>query len=85
MIEALRAGDSSYDDKIAFVYVDWDTYGRQPISRDLRVSRQSTLVMLSDGGEVGRLVAQTAKATIKDLLDKGVTSAPAGAGAACAG
>lgn len=85
MIEALRAGDSAYNDKIAFVYVDWDTYSRQAISRDLRVSRQSTMVMMADGGEVGRLVAQTSKATIKDLLDKGVASARADNAAACAG
>lgn len=70
MIKALRAANSAYDDKITFVHVDWDKHRQSPISRDLKVRYQSTLVMLKGDGEAGRLVAQTGEAKIKGLLDK---------------
>ena len=69
MIKALRTANTEYDRNIAFFYVDWDTHSRSPITKDLDVSRQSTLVMITDKGEVGRLVAQTSKVAIKGLLD----------------
>lgn len=69
MIEALRTANVGYEKKIAFVYVDWDKHRRSKISKDLGVFRQSILVMLTDKGEVGRLVAQTSEGAIKRLLD----------------
>ena len=83
MIEALRASNANYDHKIAFIYVDWDEHSRAPVSRSLRVRRQSTLVMLTKQGEAGRLVAQTSDAAIRGLLD-GAPARPAG-GPACTG
>jgi hypothetical protein len=50
--------------------VDWDKYRRAPISKQFKVRRQATLVMLKADGEVGRLVAATSEASIKALLDK---------------
>ena len=69
MISQLRDVNASYDQKIAFVYVDWDKHSRAPVSRDLGIPRQSTLVMLTDKGEVGRIVAQTGASVIQALLD----------------
>jgi hypothetical protein len=69
VIGNLRAANTNYDQNIAFVYVDWDAHSRSPVSQDLRVSRQSTLVMLNQKGEVGRIVAQTSQGIIKQLLD----------------
>ena len=50
----------------------WDTYRDAPIAKQYKVPYQSTLVMIRESGEVGRLVAQTSKAKIKALLDKGI-------------
>jgi len=52
--------------------VDWDTYGDAAIATQYKVTYQSTLVMVKSSGEAGRLIAQTSKAKIKALLDKGL-------------
>ena len=78
MIEALRSADKAYNQKIAFVEVDWDDHRSSPISKNLKVYRQSTLVMMTGKGEVGRLLARTGKATIKGLLDKGLQAKSVG-------
>jgi hypothetical protein len=70
VIEALRTSDTELDRKIAFVYADWDEHSNSPIANSLRVPRQSTLIMLTSQGEAGRLVAQTSKQAISDLLQK---------------
>lgn len=70
MIGTLRAANAEYDKNIAFVYVDWDQHSRSPVSQDLNIYRQSTLVMLGKKGEVGRIVAQTSEGVIQGLLDK---------------
>ena len=70
MIGTLRANNAEYDKKIAFIYADWDAHSNSPVSRNLKITRQSTLVMLTGNGEVGRLVAQTSTSAIKGLLDK---------------
>ncbi len=71
VLEGLRLENKAYE-KIAFMRVDWDTYGSKPISRDLKIPRRSTLVMFKDGKEVGRIVAGTSVGQIKSLLDKGL-------------
>ena len=73
MTKDLRSADAKYDDKIAFVYVDWDDHRGSPITKRMKVPRQSTLIMLTGEGEVGRLVAQTSKAAIQGLLDMAPT------------
>jgi thioredoxin len=52
--------------------VDWDRYRSHRVTRSRRIPRRSTLVLIRDGKEVGRLVAATGKDTIKALLDKGL-------------
>ena len=80
MISQLRDANAGYDQKIAFVYVDWDKHARSPVSRDLGIPRQSTLVMMTDKGEVGRIVAQTGTSEIQGLLDK---APPRSGGGSC--
>ncbi|MBT4687928.1 MAG: hypothetical protein HOB72_07550 [Rhodospirillaceae bacterium] len=70
MIKALRTANNAYDEKITFVYVDWDLHRRAPISKQLKIWRQSSLVLLKGDSELGRLVAQTSTASIQGLLDK---------------
>ena len=88
MIGALRSADGAYDEKIAFIDVDWDDHRRSPIAKKLKIIRQSTLVMFTgkrvDEGEAGRLFTRTAEAEIKGLLDKGLQAKPAG-GKPCSG
>jgi hypothetical protein len=79
VIGDLRAANTEYDQKIAFVYVDWDVHSRSPVSQDLKIYRQSTLVMLGQKGELGRIVAQTSQGVIQGLLDK-APARPKGSG-----
>jgi hypothetical protein len=85
VIKALRAANGVYEDKVAFVNVNWDTHRRSRISKDLRIPRQATLVVLTGEGEIGRLVAETRKAAIKGLLDKALATARAGDATSCSG
>ncbi|MGI9333254.1 MAG: thioredoxin family protein [Gammaproteobacteria bacterium] len=48
--------------------VNWDTYRRDDIVRELRIPRRSTLVMFKDGKEVGRVIAQTQPEDIEVLF-----------------
>jgi len=70
VIGKLRAANTEYDQNIAFVYVDWDIHRLSPISRSMRVNFQSTLVMMSESGEIDRVVGQTSTGAIQGLLDK---------------
>lgn len=57
---------------ITILRVDWDTYRGSDLVRDLAIPRRSTLVMMQGQDELGRVVAQTSKASIASLLDKGL-------------
>ncbi|MGR3468783.1 MAG: thioredoxin family protein [Shimia sp.] len=67
-IAALRAENPAYD-AITFVRVDWDEYGRGGIAQELSIPRRSTLVVLANGQELGRIVAGTRREDIQALLD----------------
>ncbi len=71
-INALRGANPAYDAAITFYRVDWDSYGNGEFSTALNVPRRSTLVLFRDGAEVGRIVAGTAEADIRALLDAGL-------------
>ena len=71
-INALRQEVSSYDKMIVFVYVDYDLYKEEPIVTEREVPRRSTLVLIKGSEELGRLVAETSRKKIKDLLDLGL-------------
>lgn len=71
-INALRDANPAYDDAITFYRVDWDVYGNGDLATSLNVPRRSTLVLFRDGAEVARIVAGTAEADIRALLDAGL-------------
>lgn len=69
VISRLKSENPSYADKITFVDVDWDEYGRSDLARELAIPRRSTLVVLNGNNELGRLVADTREDAIRTLLD----------------
>ncbi len=75
VIEALKAADPAYDSAISFVNVDWDQWGDGALVQQLNIPRRSTLVVLKGNTELGRIVAGTAKAEIKALMDLALQAA----------
>ena len=74
-INALKAANPAYEENISFVAVDWDVHSRSKLSKALNIPRRSTLVVLKGKKELGRIVAGTAKAAIKALMDTALTAA----------
>ena len=77
VLDKLKAENPSYEQVITFVNVDWDTYGKAKFTQDLKIPRRSTLVVLKGDAEIGRLVAETREAQIKQLLDAALNAASA--------
>lgn len=75
VIEALKAADPAYDSAISFLNVDWDQWGDSALVQQLNIPRRSTLVVLKGQSELGRIVAGTAKAEIKALMDLALQAA----------
>jgi thioredoxin 1 len=69
VIEALKAENPAYTANISFIDVDWDEWKDDMIVADMKIPRRSTLVVLKGEQELGRIVAGTAKAEIKALMD----------------
>jgi len=69
VLDRLKVANPSYAEKITFVDVDWDEYGRSSLAKELRIPRRSTLVLLNGDNELGRLVADTREDAIRNLLD----------------
>lgn len=74
VIEALRASDPAYDAAMTFVKVDWDTYKSHEVTVFRGIPRRSTLIVLRGDDELGRVVAGTSQAQIKELMDTGLQS-----------
>ena len=72
VLEDLRAANPAYSEAISFVRVDWDVYGNGDLASDLNIPRRSTLVLLRGDAELGRLVAETRRNAIAELLDLGL-------------
>ena len=72
VINALRAQDPAYDAAMTFVKVDWDGYGDHEVAVFRNVPRRSTLIVLRGDVELGRVVAGTSQAQIKELMDTGL-------------
>ena len=77
VLKALKAESPAYEEKMTFIDVDWDEYGRSQIVQDLKIPRRSTLVVLRGDRELGRIVAQTGRAEIKALMDTALEAASA--------
>ena len=76
-IEALQGENPEYEQQISFITVDWDTWGEGDLVAQLNIPRRSTLVVLKGDQELGRIVAGTAKAEIKALMDVALQAAVA--------
>ncbi|KAJ56700.1 thioredoxin [Actibacterium mucosum KCTC 23349] len=72
VINSLRAEDPAYDDAMTFVKVDWDTYKNHEVTVFRNIPRRSTLIVLRGDDELGRVVAGTSNAQIKELMDTGL-------------
>jgi len=77
VIAALKAENPAYERAITFIDVDWDDFGDDALTQRLNIPRRSTLVVLKGDAELGRIVAGTAKAEIKALMDLALAGANA--------
>lgn len=68
VLDALQAENAAYR-AIPILRVDWDTYGNGELARNMAIPRRSTLVLMRGTTELGRLVAETGKDRIAELLD----------------
>lgn len=69
VLNDLKAGNPAYEEKITFINVDWDVYGRSNMAQRMKIPRRSTLVVLKGKQELGRIVADTRPRKIKALMD----------------
>ena len=77
IIDGLKAENPAYEANISFLVVDWDSNLDGDLVKQLKIPRRSTLVVLRGDKELGRIVAGTAKADIKALLDLALQAATA--------
>lgn len=77
VIQSLKSENAAYEQHITFIDVDWDAYGKSELAKSLRIPRRSTLVVLKGEQELGRIVAQTSRASIKGLMDTALGAAMA--------
>ena len=69
MLNELRASHPKYDKSIKFILIDWDTFSSHSVTSSRNIPRRSTLVLIKDSKEIGRLVADTDETVIKEFLD----------------
>lgn len=53
---------------VTVMKVDWSRHSRSDVAREHGVRRRSTLVMLSGGKEVGRVIGSTRRGDIEALF-----------------
>ena len=75
VLNKYRSGNADYEKHVTFINVDWDEYGRSELVKSLNIPRRSTLVVLKDNKELGRIVAGTGDAEIKALMDTALKAA----------
>ena len=66
-MSALLDSNPEYKD-ITVIRVTWDSFRDAPVTKELGVRTRSTLVMFSQGKEVGRVVSRTDKSSIEALF-----------------
>jgi thiol-disulfide isomerase/thioredoxin len=75
VINALKSENPAYAKQITFIKADWDQWGKSDIVKSMKIPRRSTLVVLKGDKELGRIVAGTAQAEIKSLMDVALQAA----------
>ena len=76
VISALKSQNPDYEKHINFIDVDWGSFGRSDLVSQLKIPHRSTLVVLKDNEELGRIVAGTRRRDLKSLLDIALSAAP---------
>lgn len=75
-VNALKAENPSYEEAMTFLSVDWDKHSGSELAKALNIPRRSTLVVIRMQPDqtflMERVVAETSRASIKALLDKGL-------------
>ena len=72
VISQLVQQNPQYAEAMDFVRVDWDDYRSAAVTTSRNVPRRSTLLVLRGDDELGRIVAGTSEAAIRELLDLGL-------------
>lgn len=72
VINSLRQENPAFDAAIVFVRVDWDEYRSHEVATSRNIPRRSTLILLREDQELGRIVAGTSPTQIRDLLEMGL-------------
>lgn len=75
VLNELKAANPAYEQAITFINVDWDAYQNADLTKSLNIPRRSTLVVLKGNQELGRIVADTSKGSIKGLMDQALAAA----------
>jgi hypothetical protein len=73
ILRALLARNPEYQ-RLTFIEVDWDTFGRSVLTDRLGVKRNSTLLVMKAGKELARLEAVPDERKIARLLDAAVAA-----------
>jgi len=55
--------------RLVFIDVDWDTFGRSQLTERLKVKRRSTLLVMKNGTEIARLENEPYERKVRALLD----------------
>jgi thioredoxin 1 len=66
---SLKSENADYEKNITFIDVDWDKFGNSDLVGRYNIPRRSTLLVLQQEEELGRIVAGTQRKQIKTLLD----------------
>ncbi|WP_137701183.1 thioredoxin family protein [Marimonas lutisalis] len=77
VLNRLKAANPDYEKNITFINIDWDEHGRGELVKRMNIPRRSTLVVLRGDQELGRIVAGTGEAEIKELMDTALSAAMA--------
>ena len=54
--------------EVRVIGIDMDLHGRSRITRDMKVTHHSTMVMFREGREVARLVGHVGRQPIEELI-----------------
>ena len=72
ILTEIRKKNSSYDEKMTFVKIDWDTFKDHEVTSSRNIPRRSTLLVLRGDKEIGRIIAGTDPKEIEALMAKGL-------------
>ena len=72
ILTEIRKKNSSYDEKMTFIKIDWDTFKDHEVTSSRNIPRRSTLLVLRGSKEICRIIAGTDSKEIEALMAKGL-------------